>query len=240
MKQIKTRREIDELCESIVQKYEGENYIEKPVDIAGLALGFFKLKVFYVRFPTEKQDRLGCLTDGKSIYKLIRNGMIGGYSFPKNTILLDISLKGDSEKAKRRFTLAHELYHYIDSVINGNSSYGFNSRVHGDEQYNKAELCEMMSLDEWAADRGAAALLMPRQLVCATSKLMFGSKEIPIFGNNILMNDDKQRIIEMADYLGVSFTSLLIRMKELKLFKYHSMDQYISLTMGDMEQAVVF
>jgi Zn-dependent peptidase ImmA (M78 family) len=110
--------------------------------------------------------------------------------------------------------------------------------MHGDEQYNKAELCEMMSLDEWAADRGAAALLMPRQLVCATSKLMFGSKEIPIFGNNILMNDDKQRIIEMADYLGVSFTSLLIRMKELKLFKYHSMDQYISLTMGDMEQAV--
>ena len=96
MKQIKTRREIDELCESIVQKYEGENYIEKPVDIAGLALGFFKLKVFYVRFPTEKQDRLGCLTDGKSIYKLIRNGRIGGYSFPKNTILLDISLKGDS------------------------------------------------------------------------------------------------------------------------------------------------
>jgi hypothetical protein len=57
-------------------------------------------------------------------------------------------------------------------------------------------------------------------------------------GNNILMNDDKQRIIEIADYLGVPFTSLLIRMKELKLFKYHSMDQYISLTMGDMEQAV--
>jgi hypothetical protein len=52
------------------------------------------------------------------------------------------------------------------------------------------------------------------------------------------MNDDKQRIIEIADYLGVPFTSLLIRMKELKLFTYHSMDQYISLTMGDMEQAV--
>ena len=238
MRQIKTRNEIDELCEGIIKLYEGDEYIEKPVDIEGLALSYFKLKVYYVHFTEDKQDRLGCITDGKSLYKLIRNGKIGTYSFPKNTILLDRSLKGEAERAKRRFTLAHEVYHYIDSVINGKTSYGYSSRLRGEEKYDKDELFQTMSIDEWAADRGAAALLMPRRLVSTTAKLMFGSREVPIFGNNMLLPDDKDRIFEMADFLGVSFTALLIRMKELKLFKYHSMNQYISLTMGETEQAV--
>lgn len=238
MRQIKTRNEIDELCEGIIKLYEGDEYIEKPVDIEGLALSYFKLKVYYVHFTEDKQDRLGCITDGKSLYKLIRNGKIGTYSFPKNTILLDRSLKGDAERAKRRFTLAHEVYHYIDSVINGNASYGYSSCLRGEEKYDKDELFQTMSIDEWAADRGAAALLMPKRLVSTTAKLMFGSRELPIFGNNVLLPDDKDRIFEMADFLGVSFTALLIRMKELKLFRYYTMDKYISLTMGNMEQAV--
>ena len=50
MKQIRTRKEINELCESIIKLYEGEEYIEKPVDIAGLATKYFKLKVYMVNF----------------------------------------------------------------------------------------------------------------------------------------------------------------------------------------------
>ena len=232
MKQIRTRKEINELCESIIKLYEGEEYIEKPVDIAGLATKYFKLKVYMVNFAVDNKERLGCITDGKSMYKLIYNGKVGSYSFPKDTILLDKSLKTDSERAKKRFTLAHEVYHYIDNVINGNQSYGYSSDLKESSVYNPDELQESLSIREWAADCGAAALLMPKGLIHTTIRTIYEESTIPIYGNNMLKAEDKLKIVEMADFLGVSYTALFIRLKELRFFKYHKAAEYLAMTMG--------
>ncbi len=233
MKLIKTKKEIDELCETIIRQYAGEDYIEKPIDIAGLAVKHFKLKVMYVRFADSNKERLGCICNGNSLIRLIHNGRIGSYSFPKDTILLDISLKHDKERYRRRFTLAHELYHYIDNIVNGNQSYGYCSTLLNNVDYSKSELIESMSIDEWAADRGAAALLMPKGLIYTTARAQFGDEGIPIYGNNMLLAEDKQKVAEMAKYLGVSFTALFIRLKELRLFKYFSREKYLEIIMDN-------
>ena len=230
MKVIKTGREIDELCETIIRQFEGSEYIEKEVDIAGLAVNHFNLKVNYVRFADSSKERLGCISDGKTIFNLIRNGQIQKYVVPKDTILLDMSLKND--RPRRRFTLAHEVYHYIDNIINGNHVYSYCSKLRSDTEYSKQELNESLSIDEWAADHGAAALLMPRGLVITTVRARFGDDGIPIFGNNLLLRSDKEKLIEMAEFLGVSFTALLIRLKELRLLKYRRSAEYLDLAMG--------
>lgn len=233
MKQIKTRKEIDELCETIVKQYAGASYIEKPVDIAGLTKDFFKLKIYFVTFAERDKERLGCISNGTTLIKLISNDKIGNYCFPKDTILLDSSLRSDKDRPRRRFTLAHELYHYIDSVINGNSSaYGYKSGLKGEVTYNKDDFSETLSIDEWAADRGAAALLMPKGLIHTTVKTMYGEELIPIYGSNMLLGKDKQKIVEMAEYLGVSYTALFIRLKELRLFKFNKADEYFNMAMG--------
>lgn len=231
MRQIKNSREIDELCETIIRQYEGEEYIEKPVDIAGLAVDHFKLKVLYVRFAAGKKEKLGCISNGTTMYKLIHNGEIRPYCFPKNTILLDISLKSEQNRSRRRFTLAHEVYHYIDNVINGNQSYGYHSKLTEGNEYSIEELSETMSIGEWAADRGAAALLMPKNLVYTTARAIIGDYCIPIFGSNIVLDNDKQKIAQMAKYLGVSYTAMFIRLKELRLFYYRSAKEYLKMTM---------
>lgn len=232
MRMIRTRKEIDELCETIVKQYAGEDYITKPVDIAGLAITHLKLKVHYVRFADRSKERLGCISDGVTLYKLIREGRIGDYVVPKDTIMLDMSLKGDKDRSRRRFTLAHEVYHYIDRVINGNQVYSYCSKLRADTEYTKKELDESLSIDEWAADRGAAALLMPKGLIYTTARARFGDDGIPIFGNNMLLAEDKAKIADMAEYLGVSFTALIIRLKELRLFKYHNASEYFDIAMG--------
>ena len=230
MKNIKTRQEIDELCETIVRQFEGSAYIEKEVDIAGLAVEHFKLTVNYVRFADGSKERLGCISDGKTLYNLIFDGKVKKFVVPKDTILLDMSLK--NERPRRRFTLAHEVYHYIDNVINGNQVYSYCSKLRNDTDYSKLEFNESLSIDEWAADHGAAALLMPKGLIYATVRARFGDEGVRVFGNNLLLRSDKQKIIDTADFLGVSYTALLIRLKELKLLKYHRSSEYLELAMG--------
>ena len=88
-----------------------------------------------------------------------------------------------------------------------------------------------MSIGEWAADRGAAALLMPKNLVYTTARAIIGDYCIPIFGSNIVLDNDKQKIAQMAKYLGVSYTAMFIRLKELRLFNYRSAKEYLKMTM---------
>lgn len=53
-------------------------------------------------------------------------------------------------------------------------------------------------------------------------------KNICIYGENVFTTKDKEILQDMATYLGVSYTALTIRMKQLKLFEKHKLDEYIS------------
>ena len=53
-------------------------------------------------------------------------------------------------------------------------------------------------------------------------------KNICIYGENVFTTKDKEILQDMAEYLGVSYTALTIRMKQLKLLERHRLDEYIS------------
>ena len=73
-----------------------------------------------------------------------------------------------------------------------------------------------------------AALLMPGFMVGNVLESEEISAQIPIFGENILRAKDKLKIKRMADKMGVSFSAFLIRLRELKLFDYRPLNEYIA------------
>ena len=71
-------------------------------------------------------------------------------------------------------------------------------------------------------------MLMPGFMVGNVLESEEISAQIPIFGENILRAKDKLKIKRMADKMGVSFSAFLIRLRELKLFDYRPLNEYIA------------
>ena len=95
----------------------------------------------------------------------------------------------------------------------------------------------MMSVQECQADRGAAALLMPKPLLLQTCMQFNDGKPIAVYGNSVFTAADRAVLFEIAEYLRVSFTALVIRMEHLKLFEKHDFSEYVSseLHLGNPE-----
>lgn len=107
----------------------------------------------------------------------------------------------------------------------------FHTEFDNNQNYQLGELAAIMNIRECQADRGAAALLMPATLLRNTCVQFTGNKPLRIYGENVFTSKDKDIVQDMAEYLGVSFTALIIRMKQMKLFEKHRMDEYITTEM---------
>ena len=94
----------------------------------------------------------------------------------------------------------------------------------------------MFSLGEFFADKMAACLLMPRFIIEKAMRNYYKNKLIPVYGNNIFAAEDKVKLRKMADDIGVSYSALVIRLKNLCFFDYHETAEYIDkyLKVGDV------
>ena len=70
--------------------------------------------------------------------------------------------------------------------------------------------------------------LMPRFMVENVLESEGIDSRIQMFGNGILQAEDKLKVKRMACRMGVSFTSFLIRLRELKLIEYRPLNEYIA------------
>ena len=61
---------------------------------------------------------------------------------------------------------------------------------------------------------------------------------IKVYGDNTITSKDKAVIRRMAAYIGVSYTALVIRLRDMGLFEYHNILEYISneLNLGGVSQ----
>ena len=50
---------------------------------------------------------------------------------------------------------------------------------------------------------------------------------VSVYGDNVIPGEDKKTIHKMAACLGVSYTALLIRLKELRLLDYRPLHEYV-------------
>ena len=114
----------------------------------------------------------------------------------------------------------------------------FHAEYDSERSYSKEELAQMFASVEWQADTMGASLLMPRRIIENALAKYNQSNPIKVYGDNTITSKDKAVIRRMAAYIGVSYTALVIRLRDMGLFEYHNILEYISneLNLGGVSQ----
>lgn len=227
MKSFVSVNEVNELCEALILDFmKTTKHI--CVDIEGFITEYLKLNIVYVPFAVEEIAKEGMLSDGVQGIWISKNKKKEYVVFPKFTIVLDQYLLREGESGRRRFTLAHEAGHYLLCKHNPEQTVpSYRREFDAERKYTKEEISEMFSLGEFFADKMAACLLMPKFIVEKAMRKYYRNKPIKVYGNNIFAPEDKVKLRKMADDIGVSFSALTIRLKNLNFFDYHETSEYI-------------
>lgn len=234
MKTLVSNREIEEVGENLMAKYTGRK--SPPpccIDIEGFITDFLHLPIVYAVIAEKDQDKIGFISDGIYPLQVMQDGRQEKVIYPKGTIVIDRFLLRPAKSAQRRFTLAHEAAHVIFERMCPTATGPCFSRLYDRERkYSIQELHEHLNICESQTDRLASVLLMPRFLVVQTLSEEREGIPIPIYGNTVLKSGDKLSVQKMADRIGVSFTALLIRLRDLRLIEYHSIFDYLESEMA--------
>ena len=226
MNSLISNRELDELGDGLVRHYlahSGMQATARCIDIEGLAK-FLGLTVTYETFAEKDFDKIGFLSDGKTPLLVRRGGRVVSFLFPLGTIVLDVSLHADKESGRCRFTIAHEIAHFM--IDQHRPAAQYHRTFDAEKKYSVAEMNELFNIVENQADRLAAAILMPRFMVDRALDDFYKGKRIPVYGQNIIAPKEDKAISRMAAQIGVSYSAMLIRLRQFGLLDYHPVDEY--------------
>ena len=229
MKKYITFDEIECLCEGIVISFMKKmDYKDiRSVDIRTLVTKYLGLPLEHEHFAEDDKRKIGFFSDGVKPLRVQRNGHVEEVVFPAGTVVVEKMLTAPAESGRYRFTLAHEAGH---KIITDHLPVQLQAAFHSDFDttlpYTPELLREAFEINETFANRAAACLLMPRFLVEKAFKKYNGGKPIAAYGDAaVITKEDKITIRKIADEMGVSYLSLYYRLKELKLFEYHPIEE---------------
>ena len=224
-----SRAEAEELCDGLIQQYVGDaTAVPSWVDIDAFARDFLKCTILYESIAEEDKDIIGFTGDGKRSIIVIKNGNPKAVIYPRNTIVLDKYLLNPNEQCHRRFVLGHEVGHIIANRIDPESPACFHHCMDRERtEYTIQDLKERYSIVEWQANMIAASLLMPRYIMKNALNRFNGGRRLPIYGEHIFHPREKTILEKMAKSLQVSYTALIIRLKELDMLNKHDVSEYI-------------
>ena len=77
----------------------------------------------------------------------------------------------------------------------------FHNEFDVEQNYTLQELSSLFSFKETQATSMGVSLLMPKTLVTIRSQSLKGKKHIPVYGNNVMLDDDRKIICNMAEYV---------------------------------------
>lgn len=234
-----SRAELDEISNGLIEVYVKQHPKKavQSMDIEHFITEFLMLKIEYASFAEDDCGKVGFTADGEIPLLIYSGGEIIPFVFPKKTIVLDKFLLAEKEYGRRRFTMAHEAAHHILRKMQlTQDTARFHSEYDKERAYSKEEVLQMFHSAEWQADTMAASLLMPRFLVENAMNRFADSKPIKIYGDTTFTAGDKAVMRNMANYLGVSYTALVIRLTHLNMLEKHDICDYISqeLKLGGM------
>lgn len=223
--------EIDELGEGLIRQYLGADADETYcVDIEGFVTDFLKLPLLYRTFAEKDTDKIGFIADGFTPLQVFENGRKIARVYDKGTIVIERCLRRDYESGRRRFTISHEGAHY---VMDRTVPYASFHREYDSEQiYSREDFRTLFSFQETQIDRMGAALLMPRFMVRNVIKIHGCAGGIAVYGGSLLKPEDKLCIKQMANMMGVSFSALFIRLRELGYLICRPVSEYITEELG--------
>ncbi len=227
-----SRNEADELCDELIRHFLSGNATPPFVDIDSFVQDFMKCSIFYEHFAEEDPDKIGFTGDGRSPLMVRRGKEVQSVVFPRNTIVLDRFLLKPAEEYRRRFVLSHEIGHILANQINPESAACFHRTYDKERTYTISEMKSRYAMGEWQANAIGAALLMPRFLIRDTLLKFTGATSIPVYGNAVFHPREKVILQKMADSLRVSYTALVIRLRDLKCLEYRPLAEYIQQNLG--------
>lgn len=153
--------------------------------------------------------------------------------FPKDTVVIDNYYLDPEYSAQLRFHMAHEAAHkLIELHVPVRSTAYFHCELDAGVEIPMDELHEVFSMMELYANRLAAVLLMPKSLVMRNLKKHHNGEPVKLYGTSIIAQDDKLAMMRMADSMGVSYTALFNRMRELDIFDRRDGDEYMEQLLG--------
>ena len=234
MKYCHTNDEIDEIGEGLVRQFNFDSYSKgQAVDIEKFITEYLKYQIVYDNIAEEDAGKTAFLGDGKASLCVWRDGKRVRVVPPADIIVVDRHFAQSTMTAPRRFKLAHEAGHIIMDMLCGNAVVAaFNNEFNVERDYTLQELNGLFSLKETQATSMGVALLMPKTLVTSMLQNLKGQKRIPTYGNNVLLDSDRKIICDMAENFMVSYKSMFYRMRDLKLFEYRLIDEYIAMNLG--------
>lgn len=147
-------------------------------------------------------------------------------------MVLERLLLQPEENNRRRFTLAHEIGHFLLHHADPVQKAACFNRIYDSERtYDTKEMHERMSLCESQANTMAAMLLMPPAVLMKVVYKHFHKKTVPVYGEHVFMPEKKLALQNMSEELGVSYTALLIQMRKYKIFEHHDINEYFAKTL---------
>ncbi|MBR1757723.1 MAG: ImmA/IrrE family metallo-endopeptidase [Lachnospiraceae bacterium] len=225
-----SNRELDELGDSLIRHFleqSGMQNAAKCIDIVGLA-NYLGLNVVFESFAEPDLDKIGFLADGKTPLLIKKDNGIVPFLFPLGTIVLDVSLHKDRESGRCRFTIAHEIAHFV--LNRHRPEPQFQRMFDPERNYSLAEISDHFNIVEAQADRLAANILMPQFTIGQALYDFHKGKPIIIFGQNVVADREQKVIRKMAAQVGVSYTAMLIRLKQFDMLEYHPIEEYLDKT----------
>jgi Zn-dependent peptidase ImmA (M78 family) len=143
-----------------------------------------------------------------------------------NVVLLDYSLDHPRMIGRRNFTLAHECSHQAIYLLEPYVS-RISCRTADRTYFAPGSESAANSWSEWQANTLAASLLMPKNLIDCLFYLFHTEEKIKIYKGDFMYRDSYNVLNSMANYLGVSRSALLIRLKQLDRVDMHSYREYL-------------
>ncbi len=219
--------ELDELGERMVRDYLNGREA-KSVDIEDFVSSYLGLTIRYETIAETDEGKIGFISDGRTPLWVNRPEGAVQEIFDENTIVVDKYLLNDYEMSRKRFTIAHEVAHYLLGKFNPAETMAeFCWEYDSDRTYAMEDLSERLNLTEWQANNLAAAILMPRFLLEKALEKWNDGRPIPVCGRSVLPFDSRMKVRGMAERLGVSHTALMIQLRKYKLVEQRDLGEFI-------------
>lgn len=246
---ILSKSELEDIAEIILYDYDSR-ILEEPkiLDVEDLAENYLGLDMDYQDL-SHNQSILGmivfndCLT---TVYD-IKNSRLKYIEAKEGTIFIDNSLLNEEQARRGRFTLGHEIAHWI--LHKSKYSFNPNQLTFFDESPKQSKpiiKCRKHSIEntesfrrklssdedwiEWQADYLSSTLLMPKVIFTKITNEKFVYKNIAKgyyeygYDENLDLWIDIL-VSELADIFDVSYTAVKIRLKNLGLIRENSIEQ---------------
>ena len=229
---------IEELTVKLLTDYYGtEQFPLHGVDIDGFATEYMKMKIRYEKMTYGTREILGATAYEKTVLQLDDNNPDSLIQIDSNTILLNSNLQEPEKKGRRNFTLAHECGHQAIYLLEPIAR-PYSCRTAG-KKYFLRDLKTENDWSEWQANTFSAAFMMPRYLIDYYFYITQHAPKVVIYPFGNLLHSESRFIRQMANFLGVSKTAMLIRLKQLQLTELHSDDEYHDMYMIDHLKGVI-